>query len=137
MAVGDLGQQGGDVGGRDHLQKGVGGVVLETPHFAGCVVERQSFGGAERPDQGFVKAFLPRQAKMFPVPKMNQAHDAPEVIDPVGVIERHAPAVRLGRKTPEEQNPGALREERLKGVFFDGRRAGHVVCLFLKGKDYS
>ena len=58
-------------------------------------------------------------------------------LDLVHIVERHAPAERLGRETPEEQNPSALREEGLKGVFFDGRRAGHLVCLFLKGKDYS
>jgi len=116
VAVGDLGQKGGDVGGRDHLQEGVGGVVPEAPHFAGGVVEGQARIRAEAADHGLVKAFLPRQAKMLPVPKMNQAHDAPEVVDPVGVIERHAPAVRLGRKTPQEQDARSLREERLEWV---------------------
>ena len=133
----DAGEQGGHIGSFHDLQKGVGGVVTKATHLAGCVVERQSLGGAERPDQGLVKAFFGRDAKMVFVGKVDKAHDAPEVVDPIGVVKRHAPAVGLGRETPEEQNPGSLREERLKGVFFDGRRGGHLVCLFLKGKDYS
>ena len=137
VALRNAGEQGGYIGSFHYLQKGVGGVVTKATHLAGCVVERQSFGGAERPDQGLVKALFSRHAKMLLVPKENQTHDSPEIIDPIRVVERHAPAERLGWETPKEQNPGALREEGLKGVFFDGRRAWHLVCLFLKGKDYS
>ena len=43
----------------------------------------------------------------------------PEVIDPVGVIERHAPPVRLWRKAPQEQDACALRQEWLEWMLFD------------------
>lgn len=38
-AQGDSGQQGGEVGGGDHLKEGVGGVVAEAADFAGGVVK--------------------------------------------------------------------------------------------------
>ena len=46
-----------------------------------------------------IEAFFIRDAKVVFVAKMNQPHDAPEIIDPIWVIEWHAPAMRLGRKT--------------------------------------
>ena len=55
---------------------------------------------------------------MVPVGEMDQAHDAPEVVDPVGVIKRHAPAVRLRRETAQEQDICVLRQEGLKRVCF-------------------
>ena len=53
---------------------------------------------------------------MLPVPVKDQSHYAPEVVDPVGVVERHAPAVRLGRKTPQKEDARPRRQERLEGM---------------------
>ena len=61
-----------------------------------------------------VEAFLAYDAEVVLVVEMDKAYDAPEVIDPVGVIERHAPAVGLGRETAQKQYPGVLRQKWLK-----------------------
>ena len=50
------------------------------------------------------------------VGKVDYAHDAPEVVDPIGVVKRHAPAVGLGRETAQEEHARSLWEERLKWV---------------------
>ena len=118
VAVGDAGQQGRDVRGGDDLQEGVGGVVFEAAHLAGGVVEREAGVGAELPDPGFVEALLPRHAEMILFPEVDDSHDPPEVVDPVGVVERHAPAVRLGRETAEEQDACVRGQEGLEGVLF-------------------
>ena len=104
MATGYLPKQGRHIGGGNHFQESVGSIVLQTPHLAGRVVEGQAPGSAERTDGGFVKTFLTRDAEMVLVVKKDQPQDAPEVVDPVGIVERHAPAVRLGRKTPQEKD---------------------------------
>ena len=61
---------------------------------------------------------------------MNQPHDAPEVVDPVGVIEWHAPAMRLGRETAQKQNPCILGQEGLKRMLLGVHRVG--VASFTK-----
>ena len=119
LAGGDAPEQGRDVGGRNHFQESVRSVVAKAPYFAGCIVEGKTGIGAKLPDQDFVKALFGRDAEVVLVPEVDDAHDAPEVVDPVGVIERHAPAMRLGRETPEEQDACVLRQERLKRMLFD------------------
>ena len=116
----DAGQKGGDVGGGDDFQEGVGCVVFEAADFAGGVVEGESLLGAEGADGGFVEAFLGADAEVVLVAEVNQSHDAPEVVDPVGVVEWHAPTVRLGREAAEEQDAGVGRQERFEGVSFGG-----------------
>ena len=118
VALGDAGEEGGDVGGGDHLQKGVGGVVAEAADFGGGVVEGESGLGAKRAYRSLVEPLLSRHAKMQLVPEMNQPHNPPEVVDPVGVVERHAPAMWLGRETAEEQDACSGRQERLERVLF-------------------
>ena len=124
MAGGDLAQEGGDVGGGDHFQEGVGGVVPEAADFAGGVVEGQALGGAEGPDGGLVKALFRDEAEVVLVGKEDEAEDAPEVVDPVGVIEWNAPAVGLGRETAQEEDAGTRGEERLERVLF------HLTVVF-------
>ncbi len=115
----DAGQQGGDVRGGDDLQEGVGGVVFEAAYLAGGVVEGEAFPGAKVPDSSFVETFFARHAEMILFPEVDDSHDPPEVIDPVGVVERHAPAVRLGREAAQEQDARALRQEGFEGVLLD------------------
>ena len=64
---------------------------------------------------------------MVLVAKMDQSHDAPEVIDPVGVIEGHAPAVGLRRKTAEEKDARSVRQEGLEGVLFSGHGLADIA----------
>ena len=125
VAVGDAGQQGRDVRGGDDLQEGVGGVVFEAAYLACGVVEREAGVGAELPDPGFVETLFAWHAEMILFPEVDDAHDTPEVVDPVGVVERHAPAVRLGREAAQEQDARALRQEGFEGVLLYGRLGGH------------
>ena len=57
-------------------------------------------------------------AEMVLVPEVYQPHNSPEIVDPVGVVERHAPAVWLGRKTAQEEDSGASRQKGFEGVSF-------------------
>ena len=114
----NAGQQGRDVRGGDDLQEGVGGVVFEAAYLAGGIVEGQAFPGAKLPDSSFVEALLAGHAEMILFPEVDDPHDPPEVIDPVGVVERHAPAVRLGREAAQEQDARVRGQEGLERVLF-------------------
>ena len=127
VAVGNLAEEGGDVRRGDDLEECVGGVVLQAADFAGGVVEGQAGFGAETADGGFVETFLAGEAEVVLVGKMDEAHYPPEVVDPVGIIERHAPPVLLRRKAPEEKDVRILRQEWLEGVFFCGY--GHLYSF--------
>ena len=70
--------------------------------------------GAELAYGGLVEAFLTDDAEVVFIVEMDKADDAPEVVDPVGVIEWHAPAVGLGRETAQKQYPGVAGQERLE-----------------------
>ena len=72
--------------------------------------------GAEFANIGLIEAFFCGVAEVVFVVEMNQPHDSPEVVDPVGVIERHAPAVRLRRETAQKKDPGVFRQKRFKRV---------------------
>ena len=113
-AEGDLLQQCGDIGRRYYLEVGIGGVVFEAADLGGGVVECQAVLGTELAYGGLVEAFLAYDAEVVLVVEMDKADDAPEVIDPVGVIEWHAPAVGLGRETAQKQYSGVAGQERLE-----------------------
>ena len=106
-AVRDALEEGGDVGGGDDFEEGVGGVVSETAHFARRVVEGEALIGTKGADGGLVEALFGRDAEVVFIGKMDEAHYAPEVVDPVGVVEWHAPAVGLGREAAQEEDAGA------------------------------
>ena len=125
VALRNTGQEGGDVGGGDDFEEGVGGVVLQAADFGGGVVEGEAGVGTEGANQSFVKPLLAGHTEVRLVPKVNQPHDAPEVVDPVGVIKRHAPAVRLGREAPKEKNARVRGQEGLEGVALGGGVSGH------------
>ena len=126
-------QQRRDVGGRNYFQECIGGIVLQTTNLTGGVVKCQTFPCAERPNGRLVKPLLARNAEMRLFTKVYQPHYPPEVVDPVGVVERHAPAMRLGRETAEEQDAGVLWQERWKRVLFgvhvNAKIANNYYCL--------
>ena len=124
----DPGEESRDVGGPHHFQKRVGGIVLQAPHLAGGVVKRQAFGRAKRPDRRLVKTFFARHAEMLLVPEMDQPHDPPEVVDPVGVVERHAPPVRLRWEAAQKQDARPVWEKRLKGMLLSAHRTKNSCC---------
>ena len=123
MAERNPGQQGGDVSGGDDLQERVGGIVLQAAHLACGVVERQALAGAERSNRSLIKPLLAREAEMVLVAEMDEPHNPPEIVDPVGVVERHAPAVLLRRETAQKQDAGVLRQERREWMLF----GGHII----------
>ena len=55
---------------------------------------------------------------MVLVSEMDEAEDAPEVVDPVGVVERHTPAVRLRRETAQKEHSRSFGQEWLERVKF-------------------
>ena len=134
-AGGNLPEQGRDVRRGYHLQECVGGIVPHSPDFTGGIVEGKALSFAERADGSFVEGFLLRKAEMILVFEENQSHDAPEVIDPIGVVERHAPAVLLRRKTPQEQDPGPNRQKRfermLLGIHLPKVRIAREPCNYI------
>ncbi len=119
-AGGDAAQQGPDVGGGDDFQEGVGGVVTQASDLGGGVVESEAPAGAEVADGGFVEAFFGREAEVVFVSEVDEAQDAPEIVDPVGVEEGDGPAGRRGREAAEEENAGAFGEEGREGVLLSG-----------------
>ena len=137
VTVRNLPQQRRDVGRGNHLQEGVGGIVAEAAYRAGGVIEGEAFLRAEGADRGLVETLFAADAEMVLVAEVDEAHDAPEIIDPVRVEERHAPPFLLWRETPEEQDPCALRQERFERMRLDGHdfaleREGHSTsnhCL--------
>ena len=72
--------------------------------------------GTEGADQHLIEALFDRNAEVIFVPEVNHSHNAPEVVDPVRVVERHAPAARLGREAAQEQDACAFRQERRERV---------------------
>ena len=129
-AGGDAGQQPPNIRWRDHFQKGIGGIVLQAPDFAGGVVECEALGGAELPNERFVKPLFCRDAEVILVAEMDDAEDAPEVVDPVWVVERHAPAVWLGRETAQKEHASPDGQEGLERMAL--RRSGsNGGCWFL------
>lgn len=79
--------------------------------------------GAELAYGGLVEAFLVDDAEVIFIIKMNYPHDAPKIINPVGVIKRHAPAMWLGRETAQKQYLGVLGQEGLKGMLLYAHRS--------------
>ena len=78
--------------------------------------------GAEFAYIGLIKAFFVDDAEVVFIVEVYQTHDPPEVVDPVWVIKRHAPAVRLRRETAQKQDPCVLGQKRFKRMFLDVHR---------------
>ena len=104
------------------FQESIGGVVFETPDLACCVVKGKALLCAEGSDGRLVEALISRDAEMIFVGEMDQSHDAPEIINPIRIIERHAPAVRLWRKTAQKEDMCIFRQERIEWMFL-----GHTI----------
>ena len=102
--------------------------------MGGGVVESQSVLCAEVFYGLLIEAFFFDDAEVVFIIEMYQADDAPEVVDPVGVIERHAPAVGLGRETAQKQHPGVLRQKWLKRVLLYIHRSQRYKMI-QKGSD--
>ena len=65
IAHGDLLQQRRNIGGRNHLQESIGGIVAQATDLAGGVIESQPLAGAEIPNQCFIETLFRRNAKVI------------------------------------------------------------------------
>ena len=133
VAVGHGGEQRRDVGGFDHLEEGVGGIALESTNAAGGVEKGQSFFGGEVANGGFVETFFVGDHKMLAVVEEEVAHDAPEIVDEVGVIEVHAPTIFGRRETAEKEHAPVFGQEGGEGVRLDGQFVLSCECIGRSG----
>lgn len=86
-AIGQGVEQLGDIGRFEHFQQVVAGIVVQAVDADGGVVEGQPLRGGELHDAFLVEALLARHFEVALVALMDDAHDAPEVVNPVGIEE--------------------------------------------------
>ena len=109
----------------------VRGVGLQTPHAPGGVEEGETLRAAEGDDALAVERLRGVRAALEVVSVIveEQTHDAPEVVDPVGVEEVHAPPCAGRRETAEEEGTAVGRQEgfeRMAFGFHGGENVGGV-----------
>ena len=126
--MGNVAQQGCDVGGLDDFQKLVAGIVFQPAYLGGCVIEGQALFRCEVGDALSVEAFFSLNLETGLVAVMDESHDAPEVVHPVGVEEVHAPACLGRRKSAEEEGVCMGWQKGLKRVVL----GGHVGCTVMR-----
>ena len=119
-AVGHCGDESGDVALLDDLEEFVGGVAGEASDGeAGVAQGDMAFGQQLFYFVEAVAGEVGCQQCVF-VAFEDEAHDAPEVVDSVGVVEVHRPAAARRRKGADEQDDGAVGSKGLPRVVFNG-----------------
>lgn len=101
-------QEGVDVGGQDNLQELVRGIVLQAAYGGGGVVETYALVLQEGDDEVKAEGLCLGVHEMVLVAKENEALYAPMVVDEVGIVEVHAPALPLRRETAQEEHTAVL-----------------------------
>lgn len=128
QAMRQLLQESRNIGGHDHFEKLVGGVVLQSSDGCGRVEEGDTLCLAVRYNLFQFEAFVLHIHEVVPVAKKDLSLNAPMVVDEIGVIEVHAPAFPLWWKTAEEEHFSVLGQERNERMKLHLRRAsGNVV----------
>lgn len=121
-------QEGMDVGGQDNLQELVRGIVLQAAYCGGGVVEADALVLQEGDDEVKAEGLCPGVHEMVLVAKENEALYAPMVVDEIGIVEVHAPALPLWRKTAQEEHTAVLWQKRVQRmVLYPIDRAGNVL----------
>jgi len=127
-AVGQLVQQGADIGRFYNLEELVGGIVLQTSHSCGGVEEGQSLLLTEGNDVVDEKPLVDGIDEMVLVAEMDLTLDAPVVVDEVGVKEVHGPPLALWGKTAQEKHTGMGRQKGTQWMVLDvASAAGYVL----------
>ena len=85
MAIRDLFQQGGEVGGAFHLQEIVGSVAFQADDFFRRVVEGDALSTPKRCDFVFVEPLLARHHEEIFVPEGYVSPNPPQIATPIGV----------------------------------------------------
>lgn len=122
VAMGHLAKQDTQVGGLQNLEMVVGGIVAQAADACGGVVEGKAPLQAELDDALATEAFLVCEDKVLWVGEMQEAHDAPEVVDIIRIEEVHRPACPWRWKTAKEEKAPVFRQEGLEGVRLDGHK---------------
>ena len=121
-------QKGMDVGGQDNLQELVRGIVLQAAHGGGGVVEADALVLQEGDDEVKAEGLCLGVHEMVLVAKENEALYAPVVVDEVGIVEVHAPALPLRRETAQEEHTAVLWQKGVQRmVLYAIDRAGNVL----------
>ena len=107
-------QEGMDVGGQDNLQELVRGIVLQAAYGGGGVVEAYALVHQEGDDEVKAEGLCLGVHEMVLVAKENEALYAPVVVDEVGIVEVHAPALPLWRETAQEEHTAILWQKRVQ-----------------------
>ena len=109
-------QEGMDVGGQDNLQELVRGIVLQAAYGGGSVVEAYALVHQEGDDEVKSEGLCLGVHEMVLVAKENEALYAPVVVDEVGIVEVHAPALPLRRETAQEEHTAVLWQKGVQRV---------------------
>lgn len=121
-------QEGMDVGGQDNLQELVRGIVLQAAYGGGSVVEAYALVHQEGDDEINAEGLCLGVHEMVLVAEENEALDAPVVVDEVGIVEVHAPALPLRRETAQEEHTAVLWQKGVQRmVLYPIDRAGNVL----------
>ena len=117
-----------NVGWLHHFQEFVRSIILQSFDGGGSVEEGDAPVLAMGNDGIEAETLCFCIHKVVPVAKEDLPFNAPMVVDEVGVIEVHAPAFPLWRKTAEEKHSGILRQEGDERMIFHFCRAASNVC---------
>lgn len=121
-------QEGMDVGGQDNLQELVRGIVLQAAYGGRSVVEAYALVHQEGNDEVKAEGLCLGVHEMVLVAEENKAFYAPMVVDEIGIVEVHAPALPLRRKTAQEEHTAVLWQKRMQRmVLYPINRAGNVL----------
>lgn len=121
-------QEGMDVGGQDNLQKLVRGIVLQAAYGGGGVEEAYPLVLQKGDDEVKTEGLCLGVHEMVLVAKENEALYAPVVVDEVGIVEVHAPALPLRRETAKEEHTAVLWQKGVQRmVLYAIGRKGNVL----------
>lgn len=121
-------QEGMDVGGQDNLQKLVRGIVLQAAYGGGGVIEADALVHQEGDDEVKAEGLCLGIHEMVLVAKENEALYAPMVVDEIGIVEIHAPALPLWRETAQKEHTAVLWQKGVQRmVLYPIDRAGNVL----------
>ena len=111
LTMGELGEEGTDVGLLDHFEELVGGIVLLSVDGGGGVEEGDALLLAMGDDVVEAETFGVGVHEVMLVAEEDLSLDAPVVVDEVGVIEVDAPPFALWREAAEKEHFGIFWQE--------------------------
>ena len=89
VTLGQLTEQGTDVGGFENLEVIVGGIVAEATNRRGGVEEGKSLDLGKGHYGIVIETLLPRNDEVLGIGKEKETHDAPEVVDEIRIEKGH------------------------------------------------